>query len=422
MSKEVEEKIIDLADESVSYTGWRLYNNVVIIEQAQSPSFKAPEGYIPKVYVADASDKKQINTGRNWASYNSYDYDTKQTKVIPGKEYTFENKGFTLCLSDSPANSWQGGKLSFCMCIIKKDGHVWQTGIASELLINLLKQSDCLKGEVQGEICFARNKGRLGMVLVGSESYNNAIQDDQIRKKISKTKKAKLGYEHKSLTQNNVWLCDVYNWIESEDMYVTASSSYRYGRVDHWFQKLHLTNTPKLEHIYVNIDFIGRIGYRDKLTVKPESPDGVYTMDEVVQTAIKSFTPSDSGYYWPQDMFYYAVDHFPARAIGRQIIRGEMTKEQYKEYMKAYVSYCERLESKAYNNPAKINKFSSSLMTSVIGRTLEKKRPIININDLRKWLDSFNGYIIVEVDGTEYMSKDLKDDLDRHEAYNLRKK
>lgn len=72
---------------------------------------KDGEEQIKKVYVADASDKKQLQTGRSWAEAYEYDPVTKKRKTIPGKEYTFENKGFTLCLSDSPGSSWQGGKL-----------------------------------------------------------------------------------------------------------------------------------------------------------------------------------------------------------------------------------------------------------------------------------------------------------------------
>lgn len=422
VSKEVVEKPIDLADERVFYTGWRLYKKVTIIEHADYPNEPVKEGeeQIKKVYVADASDKKQLQTGRNWAEAYEYDPITKERKTIPGKEYTFENKGFTLCLSDSPGSSWQGGKLSFCMCIIKKDGHVWQTGIASDLLINLLKQSDCLKGEVQGEICFARNNGKLGMVRVGTESYNNAIMDDQIRKKISKTKKAKLGYEHRSLTQSNVWLCDVYNWIEKEDMYVTKIGNRYWGRVDHWFQKIKLADKSKLEHVYVEDSYIGARGCGEKYKTPPKSPDGVYTMAEVVQAAVDSFSPADSGYVWAMNMLNHTVDKFPARAIGRQLVRDEMTPKQFKQYKDACVAYYEALHDRYYNDKTQVNSFGAESLACMIGYTFDNVRPVIDIEKLKEWLKYFNGYVIVEIDGVEYMSDKLKHDLDTMEVTDLR--
>lgn len=306
------------------------------------------------------------------------------------------------------------------MCIIKKDGHVWQTGIASDLLINLLKQSDCLKGEVQGEICFARNRGKLGMVRVGTESYNNAVMDDQIRKKISKTKKAKLGYEHKSLTQSNVWLCDVYNWIEKEDMYVTKIGNRYWGRVDHWFQKIKLADKSKLEHVYVDDSYIGARGHGEKYKTTPKSPDGAYTMAEVVQAAIDSFKPTDGGYVWAMNMLKHTVDKFPARAIGRQIVKDEMTPEQFKQYKDACVDYYEALHGRYYNDKTQVNSFNSETLALMLGYTFDNVRPVIDIEKLKEWLKYFSGYVIVEIDGVEYMSDKLKHDLDTMEVNNLR--
>ena len=47
-------------------------------------------------------------------------------------------------------------------------------------------------------------------------------------------------------------------------------------------------------------------------------------------------------------------------------------------------------------------------------------RPVIDIEKLKEWLKYFSGYIIVEIDGVEYMSDKLKHDLDTMEVTDLR--
>lgn len=428
---------IVLKDEQLYYTGWRLYKNVTLIEEALSPNNALPKGYIPKVYIADASDKRQLETGRNWAKLRTYKKvaDPKNPSKtinerleIPGKEYTFENKGFKLRLSDSPSSSWQGGKLSFCMCIIEKDGHIWRTGISSDLLINLLKQTDCLKGEVQGEICFARNNGKVGMVAVGTTSYLNAINDDRIRKKVAKTKKAQIGYEHKALVENNVWLFDIYDWIEEESVYFWTqepiNSSYRNSN-GYWsvVSKLVFKDKPTKKHIYVPYRSIQNLmsEVQDILSEQGGPYKEPFTISHILQGDIISmcydgYTKKIStlkSFYREPLLIRSKVESFPSRAIGNLVVKNDIKPDTYDGFIQKLASILEKktprdkyaMENESLpDSLSGRNTFSSNTLALVLGTSYTSERPEIDMDRFNDWLKNYSGSLIIEIGGIEYKS------------------
>lgn len=413
MSTDIEPRTVGLENENLLYTGWYLYDRVLIIEEAECKAVKK-DGYIPKAYVADASDKKQISTGRNWARGYRYDPLTNTKSEVDGNEYEYENTGFTLCLSDAPSNSWQRGKLSFCMCIIRKDDKAWQVGIASDLLINLLKQSDCLRGEVQGEIKFARNQGKLGMVRVGSESYNDAVKDKNIRKTLSKTKKAKLGYEHKALTENNVWVGDVYKWFTEEEMYAEDNDRNYYGRTTVCIPKFILGNEPEKFHIYLSVDRL-----ENTLHVN-EDPQWSSSIRDALLSTVSKKSKQDWKYY-SSSIFDNLRQSFPARAVGRKVISDELTQEIFDEYIEAlrqgYESY---YYSKISGVKHVYNSFCGKDVANLIGYTFSEDKPTIDMNRLMKWMEESESKFIIEIDGKTYMSKALQKALDNQVYSRLR--
>ena len=178
-------------------------------------------------YVADANDKKQNETGKNWATVKKYIYkdgvairDEKGNcifEVVPPIVYTTENKDFRLAIDMSARNSSQGGKLSFWMCKFTKtleDGTVIEgnIGINQEELKDLLKESTFVKGVCQESVAFYRISGNVGICTMTGEKYQQALKDkteDEALKKAKKTTKWELGRVYKTKTMSSIWIGDV---------------------------------------------------------------------------------------------------------------------------------------------------------------------------------------------------------------------
>lgn len=189
-------------------------------------------------YVADANDKNQNKTGKNWATDSRVvykdgvavtdEYGYHIYEEVPPIIHTTDNKDFKLAINMSAGGSSQGGKLSFWMCKITKtleDGTVidGNIGINQEELKDLLKESTFVNGVCQEPVAFYRISGNVGICTMTGEKYKQALKDkaeDESIKKAKKTTKWELGRVYKTKTLESVWLGDVIHPFKGKVHYV----------------------------------------------------------------------------------------------------------------------------------------------------------------------------------------------------------
>lgn len=210
-----------------NYEGWKVPNKIIIVAK-DSRRWDSNKGRyicddIPQGYVVDPDNKKMLETAMGWAKWTEYrgDYN-KETRRYDeqiehvGEIHEFENEDFTLTLLDSANGSSQGGKLSFWNCKISKDNKEFIIGIASDYLLEILLHNDFIKGTCQSTLSFARCKGGVGMMNKEMPSYQQFLQDEQLRAsmKKGKTKKREPGHLYSTLTGGNVYFSTFYRWYE----------------------------------------------------------------------------------------------------------------------------------------------------------------------------------------------------------------
>lgn len=214
---------------SDNYIGWKMFDTVTIVsrpitrwnyETCQNIATGECQGFL-----VDSKNKKQLDAALKWGTSYQYEYTTNEdgqriwtdTHEVKPEQHTYENKGFTLELSEAAEQSSQGGKLSFWNCwITAPDGKRFLIGIAANLLLDVLKSCDVKNGVVQEPLMFARCKGGVGMLSESMKSYKDAVNDEYQRKNKStgKTTKHKIGYVYETLTQKNLYAGDFYKWYE----------------------------------------------------------------------------------------------------------------------------------------------------------------------------------------------------------------
>ena len=223
---------------SDNYIGWKMFDTVTIVsKQITRFNYATCETIYTDEYqgfIVDSKNKKQLETAIRWGTTSKYHFEevdgkrtcTGSTDISP-EQYTYDNKGFTLELSEAAEQSSQGGKLSFWNCwIAAPDGKRFLIGIAANLLLDVLKSCDVKHGVVQEPLMFARCKGGVGMLSESMQSYKDAINDEYQRKTKSKgkTTKHKIGYVYETLTQKNLYAGDFYRWYEP--IYEEKESNY----------------------------------------------------------------------------------------------------------------------------------------------------------------------------------------------------
>lgn len=212
------------------YVGWKLFDKVAIIakeEAVDKERYKNTWYYgkytIPQAYICDASDKKMIETGSNWAKWSEWSYednDGKRTfkEVIEHQPVItiLDNKDFTLEVLDSANNSSQGGKLSFWNCKITNGNQSWAVGINSDYLLEIIKCNNFVNGVCQTPLFFARCKGGVGMLSSNMPSYEQALKDIERRNVMRKGKTSKRieGHLYSTTTISDVYLGKVYSHYE----------------------------------------------------------------------------------------------------------------------------------------------------------------------------------------------------------------
>lgn len=308
------------------------------------------------------------------------------------------------------------------MCTIKKDGHSWTTGINSDLLIDLLKQSDCLHGVVQGNIAFARKNGNVGMVRIGSESHKEALNDDEYRKKASRTTKAKLGYAHNALYESNTWLFDINQWFKFSKAEVNREYSYgaRAAIGTKRIRVLEILDTPTKRHIFP-------ANYVLKRYIDEEDKDKC--IGDIIANSVEKELLKRNTTRWNQFMSIPIIDYkydlgfgvarFPARAVGDKIISPEITEEQFSEFVKKLVEQLEIVDNNIRGR--NYNYFSEESLALVLGVTLGKDREKLpSIEDAKRWVKDACMEIIVKYDGETIMSDKLKAKLSTKEYWGLK--
>lgn len=169
-------------------------------------------------YVVDPNNKSQFESAKQWATWNEY-FDDRNSRIKhEPKIFRYKNAGFTLQLLESAAGSNRGGKLSFWNCLITApDNQEFIIGIATDLLLSLLKNNICDNGVIQNTIRFGRLNGSVGALSDNMDEYKQAVADMETRNAVNrqkKTKKYRPGHTYSSLTLENVYLGSVYQHYE----------------------------------------------------------------------------------------------------------------------------------------------------------------------------------------------------------------
>lgn len=235
----------------VEYQGWTLFDNVTIISRDEQ---NYHDSGFPQAYIADSSNKQQLETGRAWGNWShgawQKNAEGKEEWVKVTHDFVeeqFQNDGFTLTLLDCAEQSSQGGKLSFWNCLVTKDGKGWVVGIAANLLLDVLKNCTVVEGKVVEPLLFARCKGGVGMLSKNMLAYKQAVSDMNRKASMNKgkTTKYELGKVYETTTLQNVYLGTFYQWYEPVEG--VDPSAWNYRRVTIGYKKL---NKPKVVHLF----------------------------------------------------------------------------------------------------------------------------------------------------------------------------
>jgi len=185
----------------MKYTGWRLYDRVIIVEKEESQGYEYPQAY-----VVDYGNDKQLVSAYNWAKGYKSEYSIQE--YMEKYSYTLDNKDFTLEIYAGPKGSYQGGKLSFSNCVISHGDKKWTIGINTEWLMSLIKQSLFKMGKCEHKLMFARNNGNVALIHKEMTEYKDSISDAETRKNSGKKKTSKweIGKTYDTLTLSSLYL------------------------------------------------------------------------------------------------------------------------------------------------------------------------------------------------------------------------
>ena len=200
------------------YKGWKAIKDLSIVYSIKDMiEFNGKKYH--KAYVTEAKNKKQLESALKWANGR---YTRPQDNVNP-KIINTTNECFSFQVVSAAENSWsQGGKLSFWMCLIEKEGvEPFVVGINSDLLCDFILETVLTNGKSNNRVFFARNNGQLGILHKDMPAYQELLKDEQLKKNITKgkTSKWKTGYSYKTLTTDDVMLGVFSNILTSYSEY-----------------------------------------------------------------------------------------------------------------------------------------------------------------------------------------------------------
>ena len=205
----------------MDYQGYKLLDQIMLVCRAEpehEDSFGRNGGRsCYQAYLVDPSNKKQLESARYWAKWTEYgpqykndegkwvrDYEIEHDPV----EFTFDNSGFELELKDCAGGSSQGGKLSFWNCLVTKENKTFLIGINSDMLLDLLKNACFDKGKCQSSLIFITQKGKVGMTVIGSDTWQQCVKDKELMKSMKSSQVSKFSFGDKvsTATINDVYL------------------------------------------------------------------------------------------------------------------------------------------------------------------------------------------------------------------------
>lgn len=207
------------------YSGWTLFDKVLIVAKKlghwdyQQNKYVEDEDW--QGYIVDPANKKMKENAQRWAETcrTKYDENGKYCGYdrTPGEEFLYDNNNFCIELKETAGGSSQGGKLSFWNCwVTAVDGKRFKVGIAADLLLDLLMESNFVNGKCGQTVFFARRKEGVGMLHKDMHSYQQALSDMQKKAdvKSKKTSKHKVGYAYSALQEVNGYIADLYLWYD----------------------------------------------------------------------------------------------------------------------------------------------------------------------------------------------------------------
>lgn len=177
---------------------WKSLDKLKIVINAHATTMYNGKEY-RKAYIVESGNTSQLDAAMRWAKWQ----DLAPTVIET------DNSGFSLQLAKAADGSSQGGRLSFWMCIISKDGmEPVAVGLNSDLLIDVLLQSTFVNGKCNEKVVFARKGGQLGVLHEKMTQYKDLKDDIAKRKNINrgKTKKWQVGKVYSTITQSDVYL------------------------------------------------------------------------------------------------------------------------------------------------------------------------------------------------------------------------
>lgn len=185
--------------------GWTFTEKVILVIKNEAPDV------IPWAYVVNPNNKKQLNNAIEWGTAYRYGGKGKEPSVQP-KIVKLDNKDFKMEIIDSAGSSSQGGRLSFWGCKITQGDLSVMIGVASDLLVELIRTSTFVNGVCQQPLMLCRNESGVGLFHEGTSIYESIKRNTETKKefKASKTTKWEPGYYYKTVTKSDIYLGNMY--------------------------------------------------------------------------------------------------------------------------------------------------------------------------------------------------------------------
>ncbi len=299
------------------YSGWKQIGGISIIYSTNDYMTHNGKKY-PKAYVAETKNKKAIESGVRWAESYEWSKDYKTKSYRKPEVVETDNKDFSFQIISAAGNSWQGGKLSFWMCLMEKKGiKPFAVGINADILCDLILETVMNKGKTDEKVFFARKNGQLGVMHENMPSYQELLKDEQLKKDVAKKKttKWKIGYKYQTLTTNDIMFgmfSKIVSFNHSYNSYYGCDSqlaiSLDFTRPDYvLYGGLYKSKNPKISDVYK--DIVEDISY-DYLKPKcPSRQEGEQIFEET-PTYYKDLVDYMIAEKNDATDRYYSIEHF----------------------------------------------------------------------------------------------------------------
>ena len=280
----------------MDYRGYKLIDKIMLVCRDMS-EHEDSHGYNKykdcyQAYLVDPSNKKQLDSARHWAKWTEYGpsyrneetgkWERKYEIEHPPVEFEFDNNGFELELRDCAGGSSQGGKLSFWNCVVTKDNKKFVIGINSDMLLDLLKNATFVNGKCQSPLIFITQKGKVGMTVEGSETYQQCIKDKELLSSLKKSQTSKFTFGDKisTATLNDVYLGTITKYYDFDPGEKNATWHYRYFDISAC--KITKLKKPVTYHLFESL-------YRERSlkTILDEYDSSIYSYPDVKKTCPK---------------------------------------------------------------------------------------------------------------------------------------